>query len=265
MMYEQQCNIDESMSLFIPHIFPNFDVKYIAGVFEGLDFGCVHHVDLVAKMDRNGNIFNAAFVHFSKWSNSTMVSNFQDKVKDPEKDARIMHDDPWYWIVLENKAKKHIPGERKQRINLSVVNLENEEYIEGNWEEGECEEGNWEEGECEEGNWEEGNWEEDEWYQDIIKKNNDIHQSLILELAELREKNINLYDIIDNKNEIITMLQHDNEQLRLDLQESRWLEMNAEMVNDELEARIQAEREMDAEMLRLRSPTLATANILKKY
>jgi len=30
-----------------------------------------------------------------------------------------VYDDPWYWIVLENKAKKQNPSDRKPRIEIS--------------------------------------------------------------------------------------------------------------------------------------------------
>ena len=118
MFKTQQFAINNPMSLYIPHVFPNFDQEYIAGVFEGLDYGSVERVDLVSKMDKNGNNYNAAYIHFSKWEDNVMVENFQARITDPEREARIVHDDPWFWIVLENKAKKHIPGERKLRINI---------------------------------------------------------------------------------------------------------------------------------------------------
>jgi hypothetical protein len=218
MIATQQFNIDETMSLFIPHVFPNFDESYIAEVFEGLDFGSVHNVDLVAKMDRNGNTFNAAFVHFYKWTNSSMVENFQDRVKNPEKDARIMHDDPWFWIVLENKAKKYIPGERKQRINITddamVIDLENPEYLEGEYNEGN---------------------DTNVYYGDCEEEDDPMCVDLLSELAELREKNLELCDIIEKKNETITMLEHDFEALNLDYQESHWQEVNVQITNCELE------------------------------
>jgi hypothetical protein len=38
-------------------------------------------------------------------------------------EARVVYDEPWYWIVLENKARKHIPGERKPRIDLGTPSI----------------------------------------------------------------------------------------------------------------------------------------------
>jgi len=106
-------NINPAMSLYIPHVFPNFTSEYIARVFELLEIGYVDHVDMVAKLDKNGRPYNSAYIHFAEWCNTIITKNFQKRVLDPEREALIVHDDPWYWIVLENKGKKHVPGERK--------------------------------------------------------------------------------------------------------------------------------------------------------
>ena len=117
---EMQSQINSDLSLYIPHVFPNFTKEYIAGVFEDLEIGIIDHVDLVAKMDKNGNIYNAAYVHFSEWFKTTAVANFQERVVDLNREARIVHDDPWYWIILENTAKKYEPGARKPTLDLST-------------------------------------------------------------------------------------------------------------------------------------------------
>jgi hypothetical protein len=37
-------------------------------------------------------------------------------------EARIVYDEPWYWIVLENKSAKVKSNERKPRVNLDALN-----------------------------------------------------------------------------------------------------------------------------------------------
>jgi len=109
------------MSIYIPHVFPNFDKEYIAGVFQNMEIGNVSHVDLVSKMDRQGKAYNAAYIHFNYWYTGPSAHNLQAKILDPNQEAKIMHQDPWFWICLENKRKKHVSGERKQIINLAPV------------------------------------------------------------------------------------------------------------------------------------------------
>lgn len=106
------------MSLYIPHIFPNYTKEDVIQVFENL-LGKIKNIDFVSKMGQDGKEFNAAYVHFDEWYDTIAARNFQAKVQDPAKEARLVYDEPWYWIVLENKARKYTPGERKPRIDLT--------------------------------------------------------------------------------------------------------------------------------------------------
>jgi hypothetical protein len=102
----------KNISLFIPHVFSNFTQKYVSESFSGL--GDVERVDFVAKQDRDGKPFNAVYVHFKRWYNNrfAMIITKDGSVK-------FYHDDSeYYWIVLPNTAKKHVPGDRKPRIDL---------------------------------------------------------------------------------------------------------------------------------------------------
>jgi hypothetical protein len=106
----------KNISLYIPHVFPNFDKEYVEKAFKNI--GEVSQIDFVAKQDRNGNNYNAVYVHFNKWFTNKKALTFYDSVVDESKEARLCHDEPWYWIVLPNTAKKQIPGDRKPRIDL---------------------------------------------------------------------------------------------------------------------------------------------------
>jgi hypothetical protein len=96
----------ENISLYIPHMFKKFTGEYIAEVFNRFNIGMVDHVDFVPKIDRRGRPYNAAYVHFKHWFDGVIAANFQERVLNPNKEAHIVHDDPWYWNVLENTAKK---------------------------------------------------------------------------------------------------------------------------------------------------------------
>lgn len=110
----------KNISLYIPHVFPNFDKEYVAKAFKNI--GEVSHIDFVAKQGRDGKDFNAVYVHFNKWYTNKKASAFYNSVIDETKEARLAHDEPWYWIVLPNTAKKHVSGERKPRLDLGEAN-----------------------------------------------------------------------------------------------------------------------------------------------
>jgi hypothetical protein len=113
-----------NISLYIPHVFANISKKVVAETFEDLRIGNVKRVDFVYKSGSNGN-FNAVYIHFNHWYDNVAARNFQERVINPNMEARIVYDEPWYWIVLENKTKK-VSG-RKPRINLEA--LSNTGYV----------------------------------------------------------------------------------------------------------------------------------------
>jgi len=108
----------KNISLYIPHIFANFSKEYVANVFEDQNIGKIKNIDFVSKFGQDGKPFSAAYIHFDNWYENTGSLNFQQKVINPNKEARLMYEDPWYWIVLENKARKVVSGDRKPRIDL---------------------------------------------------------------------------------------------------------------------------------------------------
>jgi len=107
------------MSVYIPHIFSNINKDRIIRVFESLSIGKVNNIDFVEKISKYGATYNAAYIHFEYWYDTVVSASFQERVRNPEKEARLVYDEPWYWIVLENRGSKTISGTRKLRINLT--------------------------------------------------------------------------------------------------------------------------------------------------
>jgi hypothetical protein len=107
------------MSIYIPHIFSNINKDRIIRVFESLSLGKVKRIDFVEKMSTYGATYNAAYIHFEYWNDTVVSWSFQERVRNPDKEARLVYDEPWYWIVLENRGAKSVPGTRKLRVNLT--------------------------------------------------------------------------------------------------------------------------------------------------
>lgn len=114
-----------NVSLYIPHVFANISKEEVINIFESLRIGKVFNIDFVNKISDQTH-YNAAYIHFEYWHDNVAARNFQERVLNPAKEARIVYDDPWYWIVLENKAKKHVSGDRKPRVVLDLQEKEEE-------------------------------------------------------------------------------------------------------------------------------------------
>ena len=106
-----------NISLYIPHIFTNYSKENVAKVFETLKIGKVKNIDFISKMGNDFKPFNAAYIHFEYWYDNIGATNFQEKVlhKSP---AKLMYDEPWFWLVLENKGKKIVSGDRKKCLDI---------------------------------------------------------------------------------------------------------------------------------------------------
>ena len=75
----------------------------------------VKRVDLVSQGD-----YNRAYVHFDFWCDSTMTRAFKEKLFKKDQ-VRVVYDDPYYWIVLENTSTSYDPNKvqtPKKRIQL---------------------------------------------------------------------------------------------------------------------------------------------------
>jgi len=109
----------ENISLYIPRVFLNITQERIKSAFEKNGIGKVKRVDLLSKVPD----YNIAYVHFDYWNDTITARNFQSHTKE-QKGAKLVYDDPWHWIVLENKATRYEPGARKVRINLGEPRLD---------------------------------------------------------------------------------------------------------------------------------------------
>ena len=109
-----------NISLYIPKVFENITKERMASIFEFLDIGMINHIDFVTKVDNKGKPYNSAYIHFDFWYSNISNENLQERLKNSI-DCRIVYDDPWYWIVLENKATKKDYSIPRPKINLEEL------------------------------------------------------------------------------------------------------------------------------------------------
>jgi hypothetical protein len=94
-----------TFSVCIPRIFANIPDKKIIHTFEYLNLGKVDKMDIVYKIGVDGSEYKMAFIHFSRWYCNSAAENLRRRIEDPNLEARLAYDDPWYWIVLPNNSK----------------------------------------------------------------------------------------------------------------------------------------------------------------
>jgi hypothetical protein len=110
--------INQTLSLYIPVVHNSHTADSIGSILQNLGFGTVDRVD----MERKGNR-GMAFVHFSEWTNSSMVAEFQAHVMDESKPTTIMYQAPFFWKILPNNA----PRTREEREAERLVKIAEKE------------------------------------------------------------------------------------------------------------------------------------------
>jgi hypothetical protein len=121
----------QSYSVLIPHIFMNIPIQKIKESFEKLDLGKVEKIDSVIKMSRDGYYYRMAFIHFEYWNMKNIAArNLREKIENPNKEARLVYDDPWYWLLLPNKSTQQPIHTEFEKLKLAFQNqiqkIENE-------------------------------------------------------------------------------------------------------------------------------------------
>jgi hypothetical protein len=112
---------NSQLSLYIPRVTPEWaDEDAIATQFHEQNIGYVERVDLIHKVGENGKEYYQAFIHFDHWYQTNVAYNIQDRINDPERQARLIYDDPWYWMLLCN-TKPRTEGERRLEARIQAL------------------------------------------------------------------------------------------------------------------------------------------------
>tara|TARA_A100001035_G_scaffold267955_2_gene252441 strand:- start:23909 stop:24757 length:849 start_codon:yes stop_codon:yes gene_type:complete len=117
-------NIDQDLSLYIPYVENRHaNEEYIRNIFYYLNIGDVKRVDFQPKtnvyLDTSDD--KVAFVHMERWFNNVCVHNLQERILDENNEARIVHDDPHYWVLLRNK--RPIPENFSEQLSLLCARI----------------------------------------------------------------------------------------------------------------------------------------------
>ena len=125
-------NIDQSLSLTIPRVFPKWvDEKKIVKVFHTQNIGLIYRVRIYQvpnEKDQNKTAQNKtgqnktgqnktaqnkigrypiykAVIYFSHWYENEIARNFQQRLFE-KNEARVVYDDPWFWTIFKNENPK---------------------------------------------------------------------------------------------------------------------------------------------------------------
>ena len=124
-------SIDQTLSLMIPRVFPKWtDEQKIIDVFHQQQLGRVYKVSIIRQPDSkklNYPIYQA-FVYFSSWYENAIAYHFQQRIFGEKAQARVVYDDPWYWVAFEN-TKCRLSNNDKRIMRVGYQTYVAEQYM----------------------------------------------------------------------------------------------------------------------------------------
>lgn len=113
-------------SIYIPRVFKNIPNKKIIDTFESFNLGKISTIDVLNKEGKN-DTYKMVFIHFTEWFDNPAANNLRDKIDNKHQHAKLVYDDPWYWILLPNqsnyvKSTPFVKEEKKINLNEMYTN-----------------------------------------------------------------------------------------------------------------------------------------------
>jgi hypothetical protein len=105
-------------SIFIPRVFSNISVERICDIFSSKNIGDVDTVNLVRRVNKKGEQYNMAFVHFRRLYDNEQSRGFRTSVENPDEcnEFRFYYGPTiWYWKIF--LYKKNTSVHEPQQVN----------------------------------------------------------------------------------------------------------------------------------------------------
>lgn len=129
-----------STSLYIPFVFNSIDEKHVRYVFETYYcLGKIKRVDFVSKIGNNSVPYNSVYIHFEYWFKTPAAESIRNRIinqnpNDPESKVHLLYNEinGFYWIVLENKSRRIVSGEKKEVLQIESKSVLKNKVSDGN-------------------------------------------------------------------------------------------------------------------------------------
>jgi hypothetical protein len=90
----------DNPSLCIPYVVNNIDEKCIRNVFNKLKIGKIKRIDILVRINKQGQKYKRVYIHFQEWYNEESKKRILEG-----KDIKIVYENFWFWKASASKWK----------------------------------------------------------------------------------------------------------------------------------------------------------------
>jgi len=87
-----------AMSLCIPRVFNNITEAKIYNVFNKLNIGKIHSINMIERTNKKGKLVKRVFINFDYWYFNERSQHMRNQLLSG-KEIKVVYDDPWFWNV----------------------------------------------------------------------------------------------------------------------------------------------------------------------
>lgn len=114
------------LSLIIPCVAPTISAVDIARTFYKLEIATVKAITLLPVCEAI-----CAYIEIGYWHETETAYRFIERLRNPDKETRLVYDDPSWWVVMENADNYHIPYDPSyNKMTTNFVHNYGEEPVE---------------------------------------------------------------------------------------------------------------------------------------
>ena len=110
-----------AMSLCIPRVFNNITEAKVYNVFNKLNIGKIHSINMIERTNKKGKMVKCVFINFDYW-----YLNERSQMRNQllsGKEIQIVYDDPWFWNVSIKRNTNNKPLAPTTNIAPGLINI----------------------------------------------------------------------------------------------------------------------------------------------
>ena len=110
-----------AISLCIPRVFNNITEAKVYNVFNKLNIGKIHSINMIERTNKKGKLVKRVFINFDYW-----YLNERSQMRNQllsGKEIKIVYDDPWFWNVSIKRNTNNKPLAPTTNIAPGLINI----------------------------------------------------------------------------------------------------------------------------------------------
>lgn len=127
MNFESMCLPIEVERIIVFSVHNSMTIEHVKDAFKMMHLAEIETAVLVPRSNKK-EPYNNAILTVKNWQDSKSAKRFQVNLreKEPEREARLIYDDPWYWVIKEDVEFYKSKNDFKLDFHFKKIDMTND-------------------------------------------------------------------------------------------------------------------------------------------